>query len=185
MNKKLELFVTFFKIGAFTFGGGYAMVPLIKEEIVDKKGWINNDEMLDMLALAEATPGVIAVNSATFVGYKIGGFWGSLFATLGVVLPSFFVILLVALFFEDFLKIKAVANIFRGIRAGVTVLIFNAGLKFFRKIPKTALSYFLIALAFGLSVFVEFRYLSVLLILFGFLLGVIGQAFKNKKELSK
>lgn len=181
MNKKLDLFLTFFKIGAFTFGGGYAMVPLIKEEIVDKKGWINNDDMLDLLALAEATPGVIAVNSATFVGYKIAGFWGSLFATLGVVLPSFFVILLIALFFEDFLEIKVVADIFRGIRAGVTVLIFNAGLKFYKQLKKTALSYFLLALAFALSVFLDFQYLSLSLILFGFLVGLAGQLLKNRK----
>lgn len=182
MNKKLELFLTFFKIGAFTFGGGYAMVPLIREELVDKKGWINNDEMLDMLAIAEATPGVIAVNSATFVGHKIGGFWGSFAASLGVVLPSFFVIILVALFFEDFLKIKVIADIFRGIRAGVTVLIFNAGLRFFKQIPKTAVNYFLIALAFGLSVFLEFRFLSLCLLVFGFVFGLIGQLLKTGRE---
>ncbi|MGI6767921.1 MAG: chromate transporter [Bacilli bacterium] len=185
MNKKLELFLSFFKIGAFTFGGGYAMVPLIREEMVERKGWIKDEEMLDLLAIAESTPGVIAVNSATFVGYKVAGFWGSFFATLGVILPSFFIILLVAIFFENFLKIKEIANTFRGIRAGVTVLIFNAGLKFYRQIPKTAIAYFLISLAFGLSVFLDFRYLSVSLILFGFLVGVFGQVLKNKKEGSK
>ncbi len=185
MNKIFDLFLTFFKIGAFTFGGGYAMVPLIKEDIVEKKGWLSDEEMLDMIAIAESTPGVIAVNSATFVGYKIAGFWGSFFATLGVIIPSFIIILLISLFFEDFLEIEVIANLFRGIRAGVTVLILNAGLKFYRQIPRTAYSYFLIALAFGLSVFVEFRYLSLLLILFGFLLGLIGQVLKNKKEGSK
>ena len=104
MNRNLELFFTFFKIGAFTFGGGYAMIPLIHHELVERKKWINDDEMVNMVAIAESTPGVIAVNSATFVGYKINKFWGSLFATLGVVLPSFVVICLVALYFENFLK---------------------------------------------------------------------------------
>ncbi|MDD3999320.1 MAG: chromate transporter [Bacilli bacterium] len=182
MNKKLELFLTFFKIGAFTFGGGYAMIPLIREDIVEKKGWLSDDEMLDMLAIAESTPGVIAVNSATFVGYKIAGFWGSFFATLGVVIPSFIIILLIALFFEDFLQITIIANAFRGIRAGVTILILKAGIKLFEKMPKTAVSYFLLSLAFALSIFVNFRYLSLLLIVFGFSVGFIGQLLKSKKE---
>ena len=141
MNKKLELFLSFFKIGAFTFGGGYAMVPLIREEMVERKGWIKDEEMLDLLAIAESTPGVIAVNSATFVGYKVAGFWGSFFATLGVILPSFLLFFSCNLF-ENFLKIKEIANTFRGIRAGVTVLIFNAGLKFYRQIPKPQLPIF-------------------------------------------
>ncbi|MEG1779398.1 MAG: chromate transporter, partial [Oscillospiraceae bacterium] len=91
-----ELFVTFAKIGAFTFGGGYAMIPLIETEIVTNKKWISQDEMLDMIAIAEATPGVLAVNCATFVGCRVGGFWGALCATIGVVLPSFIIILIVS-----------------------------------------------------------------------------------------
>jgi len=90
VKKLLELFLTFLKIGAFTFGGGYAMIPLIQHEIVEKKKWLTDDEMIDMLTIAESTPGVIAVNSATFVGYKIGGLAGSALATLAVVLPAFF-----------------------------------------------------------------------------------------------
>jgi len=182
MQKNWNLFLTFLKIGAFTFGGGYAMVPLIQHEMVNKKKWISDDEMMDMIAIAESTPGPIAVNSATFVGYRINKFWGSFFATLGVILPSFVIILIISLFFENFLEIKAVADAFRGIRAGVTVLILNAGLKFFKKAPKTFIAYGLMALALFLSLFVEFRYLSILLILFGFLVGLLIQLLKNRRE---
>jgi chromate transporter len=182
MQKNWNLFFTFLKIGAFTFGGGYAMVPLIQHEMVEKKKWLSEDEMIDMIAIAESTPGVIAVNSATFVGYKINKFWGSLIATLGVCLPSFVIILIISLFFENFLEIKLVADAFRGIRAGVTVLILNAGMKLFRKAPKTIVSYCLMALALFLTLFVRFRYLSVLLIFFGFLVGLFMQVLKNRRE---
>ena len=94
MNKHVELFTSFFKIGLFTFGGGLAMIPLISKEAVEKRGWVTEDEILDMVAIAESTPGVIAVNSATYIGYKVGGFWGSLLATLGVTIPSFTIICL-------------------------------------------------------------------------------------------
>ena len=90
-NKILKLFLTFLKIGAFTFGGGYAMIPIIQRETVEKHGWVNDDEILEMLAISESTPGPIAINSATFVGYRVAGFWGSLAATCGVVLPSLFI----------------------------------------------------------------------------------------------
>ncbi|MFA6627534.1 MAG: chromate transporter, partial [Bacilli bacterium] len=121
-----HLFITFFKIGAFTFGGGLAMLPFIQDEMVRKHGWITEDEMLDIIAVAESTPGVIAVNTATFVGYKVKKFWGSLVATIGVILPSLFIICIIAMYFKDFLAIPAIAAIFKGIRAGVAVLILNA-----------------------------------------------------------
>ena len=183
MNKKWELFFTFFKIGLFTFGGGYAMIPLIHHELVEKKQWINDDEMVNMIAIAESTPWVIAVNSATFVGYKIAKFWGGLLATIGVVLPSFIIISLIALFFENFLAIPLVAAAFKGIRAGVVVLILNACLKLYKKSPKTALAYLLMALALGLSLFVDFQYLSFLLIVFGMVVGITSQMIKRKKEI--
>jgi chromate transporter len=182
MHKNLELFFTFLKVGAFTFGGGYAMIPLIQEEMVEKKKWITTEEMVDMIAIAESTPGVIAVNSATFVGYKIGRFWGSLLATIGVVLPSLVVIILVSLFFENFLKIEYVDYAFKGIRAGVTVLIFNAAMKFLKVSPKSALGFGLIALSFFLSIFIEnFRYLSICLITFGAIVGILAQMEVGKK----
>jgi chromate transporter len=182
-NRKLDLFLTFLKIGAFTFGGGYAMIPLIHHEMVEKKNWITDDEMIDMIAIAESTPGVIAVNSATYVGYKVGKFWGSLLATLGVVLPSLFFIIIIALFFENLLKISWVNATFKGIRAGVTILILSAGLKLFKKAPKTFIGYSLIAIAFFLSLFIEFRFLSICLIVFGAIVGLVTQMSKvNSKE---
>jgi len=182
MSKKSDLFFTFLKIGAFTFGGGYAMVPLIQNEAIEKKKWINEDEMMDIIAIAESTPGPIAINSATFVGYKVAGFWGSFFATLGVVLPSIVFITLIALFFENFLEVTIIAAAFKGIRAGVSVLILNAGIKMFKASKKVFISYLLIALAFGLSFFITFRFLSLILIVFGAIVGVMIQMNKNKQE---
>ncbi len=186
MGKKLELFSSFLKIGAFTFGGGYAMIPLIQREVIEKKEWINEDEMLDIIAIAESTPGPIAINSATFVGYKVAGFWGSFFATLGVVLPSFVVIVLISLFFDKFLEVPVIAAAFHGIRAGVTVLIFNAVIKMFKVVKKNFISYMLIVFACTLSLLSIFnvfnlRFLTLLIILFGAIVGIISQAKKAKK----
>ena len=125
-SRALTLFLTFFKIGAFTFGGGYAMLPLIQREIVEKRKWITNDDILEVVAIAESTPGPIAVNSATFVGYRTGGFSGALLATLGVVLPSFAVILAISFVLREFESLKAVQYAFSGIRAGVLALVLKA-----------------------------------------------------------
>ncbi len=140
MKKYFLLFLTFFKIGLFTFGGGYAMVAVLEREIVEKKQWILKDEFLDLIAIAESTPGPIAVNSATYIGYKTGGFLGSLLCTLGVVLPSFIVILVISLFFEAFLKLEYVKYAFRGIQACVSFLIISAGLKMLFSLKKTWLN---------------------------------------------
>lgn len=184
MHRNLDLFFTFLKIGTFTFGGGYAMIPFIQGEMVEKKKWITEEEMIDMIAIAESTPGVIAVNSATFVGYKIGKFWGSLLSTIGVVLPSLVVIIIVSLFFENFLEIEMVDYAFRGIRAGISVLIFTAALKFLKVAPKSALGLFLIALSFVTSIFITgFRYLSVSLIAFGAVIGLLSQMEIRKKAI--
>jgi chromate transporter len=134
----LTLFVTMFKIGLFTFGGGYAMIAIIEREIIERKKWIGNDEFLDIIAIAESTPGPLAINSATFVGYKIAGVLGSVFATLGVVLPSFIIIYIISLFFDAFLSIVWVGYAFRGIQVAVAFLIFNAGIKMLKKLKKTA-----------------------------------------------
>ena len=124
--KLLTLFVTFLKIGAFTFGGGYAMIPLIEREAVDKHQWIERGDILNILSVAESTPGPIAINSATFVGYKVAGFWGALLATIGVVIPSFVVIIAIANVLEQFQNNAYVEYAFHGIRAGVLVLMINA-----------------------------------------------------------
>ena len=148
MNNKLDLFLTFFKIGAFTFGGGYAMVPLIREEAVEKKKWISDEDMLDIIAIAESTPGPIAINSATFVGYKTAGVLGSACATLGVVLPSFLIIVLLGALLDKFSYLKPVKYAFFGIRAGVLALVLKALISMFKKCRKDVLGYILMAAAF-------------------------------------
>ena len=129
-NKYLKLFLTFFKIGACTFGGGYAMISVIQREAAEKNGWVTDDEIIDMLAISESTPGPIAINSATFVGYRVGGVFGSACATFGVVLPSLIIITLIAYFLRQFAEYKVVRYAFNGIRAGVAALVAKAkGLK--------------------------------------------------------
>ena len=130
------LFLTFAKIGLFTFGGGYAMISITENICVEKKKWITHDEMMDVTVIAESTPGPIAINCATFVGYKKKGIWGAIAATLGVVLPSFIIIYLIAVFLKDYLEITWVANAFKGIRIAVGILILDAGLKMFMKMKK-------------------------------------------------
>ena len=119
MNKLVELFVTFFKIGLFTFGGGYAMISIIEDNCVEKKQWITDDELMQIITIAESTPGPIAINMATYVGYKRGKALGSVMATLGVVLPSFIIIYLISLFLEKFMEFKVVKYAFVGINAAV------------------------------------------------------------------
>lgn len=134
------LFSTLFKIGLFTFGGGYAMLALLESELVEKKGWLEKDEYLDMVAIAESTPGPIAINCATYVGYKQGGVLGSAAATLGVVMPSFIIIFVISLFLDAFLTLELVSYAFRGIQAGVVYLILSAGVKMLRSMKKDAMS---------------------------------------------
>ena len=122
-NIYLESFRTFFKIGAVTFGGGYAMIPIIETEVVDKHQWVNKEELLDLIAIAQSTPGVFAVNISTFIGYKLRGTKGAICATMGASLPSFLIILLIAIFFHQFQDNKIIASIFNGIRPAVVALI--------------------------------------------------------------
>lgn len=146
MRKMLTLFLTFLKIGAFTFGGGYAMIALLENEFIEKKGWLDRDEFLDMAAIAESTPGPVAVNSATYIGYKIGGAAGAALATLAVCLPSFVVIYIISLFFDQFLSLKYVACAFRGIQACVVYLIFSAGLRMIKGLDKSVMNRLVVAL---------------------------------------
>ncbi len=147
-NVRMSLFLTFLKIGAFTFGGGYAMIPLIQREVVERKSWISQEDILDIVAIAESTPGPIAINSATFVGYRVGGFWGAAFATLGVVLPSFLIILAISYVLRQFQEFRPVQYAFRGIRAGVLALIIRALVSMYRQCPKDPVSYVLMGAAF-------------------------------------
>ena len=137
MKRIFELFAAMFKIGLFTFGGGYAMIALLENEFVSKKKWIEKEEFLDMVAIAESTPGPIAINAATYIGYKVSGFWGSLFATVGVCIPSFLIIYLISLFFDAFLSFTLVSHAFKGIQVCVIYLISSAGLKMLSHINKT------------------------------------------------
>ena len=120
-----KMFRTFFKVGAFTFGGGYAMLPLIQEEVVDKNKWLDDDEFLDIIAIAEVTPGPVAVNTSVYVGYKMEGFKGALVCTLGTILPSFLIILCIAMFFSQYRDNEIINKIFMGIRPAVAALIFS------------------------------------------------------------
>lgn len=163
-NKELTLFTTFFKIGAFTFGGGYAMIPMIQREIVDRRHWIDADEILDIIAIAESTPGPIAVNSATFVGAKIAGKKGAFMATLGVVLPSFLIILAISHILNAFETNKYVSYAFTGIRAGVMALILNAAISMYKQCPRDLVSIILMAAALVLVTFFNVNAILVLLL---------------------
>src|SRR5665648_1088967 len=138
----LDLFLTFFKIGAFTFGGGYAMLRIIQKEIVEKKGLISEEEFMDAIALAQASPGPVAVNTSVYVGYRIRGFKGALSATLGAVLPSFIIILLIAAYFIQFRDNKIVEKVFLGIRPAIVALILAAVYKMWIKTKRTYLKFF-------------------------------------------
>ena len=136
MNILLDLFLTFAKIGLFTFGGGYAMISMIENNCVERKKWITHDEMMNVTVIAESTPGPIAINCATFTGYKKAGFLGALAATLGMIVPSFVVIFLISMFLDNFLEMKLIANAFKGIKIAVGLLILDAAITMIRKMHK-------------------------------------------------
>ena len=183
MKNVFRLFLIMFKIGLFTFGGGYAMIPLIENEFVTKRNWMEHDEFLHMIAIAESTPGPIAINSATYIGYKTAGTIGSAAATLGVVLPSFIIIYVISLFLDTFLTFTIVANAFRGIQACVVYLIGSVGIKMFKQLEKkpmpiTIMSVVL-ACMIAFSLF-AIKFSSIVYILVAGAIGVI--AFYTKKS---
>lgn len=141
MKKLIQLFLTFLKIGAFTFGGGYAMIALLENEFIEKKKWIDREEFLNMVAVAESTPGPVAVNSATYLGYRVGGVAGAALSTLAVSIPSFVIIYLISLFFDKFLSLTYVAYAFKGIQACVVYLIASAGVRMFKGLEKNVFNY--------------------------------------------
>ena len=146
MKKLFELFLNFAKIGLFTFGGGYAMLPLIERTCVEQKKWLTEEDMLNVTVMAESSPGPVAVNCATFTGYKQKGFFGAFFATLGMVTPSFIIILLISFFFDRFIEIKWVAAAFQGIKIAVGILIIDAAIRLLKKIEKNAFSITILAI---------------------------------------
>ena len=139
MNILFDLFLTFAKIGLFTFGGGYAMISMIENNCVERKQWITHDEMMNVTVIAESTPGPIAINCATFTGYKKAGFIGALAATLGMVLPSFVIIYLISMFLDNFLELTIIANAFKGIKIAVGILILDAAITMIKKMHKKKL----------------------------------------------
>ena len=155
----LSLFITMLKIGLFTFGGGYAMIALLENEFVSKKKWIDHEEFLDLAAIAESTPGPIAINAATYIVYKRAGVLGSLTATLGITLPSFVIIYLISLFFDTFLSLTLVSYAFKGIQICVIYLIFSAGLRMLKQMKKNVLN--VIILSVTLVLMVTFSLLAV------------------------
>ena len=162
------LFFTFFKIGLFTFGGGYAMISIIENICAERKKWITHDDMMNITVIAESTPGPIAVNCATFVGYKQAGIWGAVFATLGVVLPSFIIIYLISLFLDGLLEIRAVASAFKGIKLAVGLLIVSAAVNMIIKMKKKPLPLAILALSFAAMLLINIfslRFSSIVLML--------------------
>ena len=180
----LELFWTYFKIGLFTFGGGYAMIAVIENICVEKKKWITHDDMAELTVLAESTPGPIAVNCGTYVGYKLRGVLGAFFGTLGVVLPSFIIIFVLASVLDRLIEIKAVASAFAGIRIAVGLLIISAAINMIGKMKKTAFSFCVLIAAcilmLAISIF-SLKISVIVLMLAAALAGILRFAITHKK----
>jgi chromate transporter len=179
----LELCISFFKIGLFTFGGGYAMIPIMEQEVVEKKKWVNEEDIVSILAISESTPGPLAVNAATYIGYNIRGVLGSICATLSVVLPSFIIISIISLFFIEFKQNKIIEFMFNGIRCAVGVLVINAGIKMSKKTKVSVFNMILLFIALFLSVLTSID--IIFIILGSAIIGLIYYSFINTKELNK
>lgn len=187
LSNCLSLFLTFMKIGAFTFGGGYAMIPLIQKDVVEKKKWIKDGELLDILAVSESTPGPIAVNAATFVGFRVAGVWGAIIATLGLAIPSFIIIFLLSLIYKKALEVPVILAMFKGIRVAVICLLINAIIKIKKAIPtnKVSITIFLVSII-GLLLLGFFNItipcISLAFIGFGLLVGIVLTLLEKKEK---
>ncbi|HLR21597.1 MAG TPA: chromate transporter [Tissierellaceae bacterium] len=175
-----EMFLTFFKIGAFTFGGGFAMIPIIQQEVVEKRHWVEEENFLDTISIAQSSPGPIAVNSSIFVGYQIKGVTGAIIATLGAVLPSFIIILLIAKFFYQFIELEIVEKVFLGIRPAVVALIFST---VFNLVYKSRFSYLGLGVALIVALIIVFLNINpVFIIILAALISVIANKLKGDNE---
>jgi chromate transporter len=184
LKNALILFITFFKIGAFTFGGGYAMIPVIEKEMCEKHKWLKGEEILDIFAISESTPGPIAINSATFVGYRVAGVIGAACATFGVVLPSFVIISVISLVLKEFSQYQGVQYAFMGIRAGVLALVIKAFISMYKKCPKGLFSYIIMGSAFVVSTFIDIMGINVsviYIIVACALVGLIHSLIQRKR----
>lgn len=179
-HQVLSLFLTFMKIGGFTFGGGYAMIPLMEREAAEKRHWIQSSDLLDIVAVAESTPGPIAINAATLIGYRVAGVLGAVAATLGVVFPSFVILFGLSFVLSQFGSLRAVRYAFFGVRAGVLTLMLKALFSMYKKVPKNALGYCLIALSFIAVTVFHFEVIGVLL--FCAVAGLCVTLIRRQKE---
>ena len=191
MNKLkslFQIFISMMKIGVFTFGGGYAMISLLENEFVSRKKWIESDEFLDLVTIAESTPGPIAINCSTYVGYKREGILGAVFGTLGMCIPSFTIIFVISVFFDRFMEITWVASAFRGIQVCVIYLILSAGYRMFKKIKKNAFNLTVIFITFTAMVAFSLFAVRFSTIFYILIFGVLGlsiylaKEFKSKKS---
>lgn len=185
MNIFVELFLTFARIGLFTFGGGYAMISLIENICVEKKGWITQDDMLHVTVIAESTPGPIAINCSTFVGYRQAGLPGAAVATFGMVLPSFLIIYAISMFFDNFLEITLIAYAFKGIKTAVGILILDVGIRMIKKMEKGVFAVAIMLLACAAMLCINafsFKVSSITLILAAGVAGVTASSICRIKS---
>jgi chromate transporter len=183
MKLLFELFLTFAKIGLFTFGGGYAMLPLIESTCVEKKKWITHDEMMSITVIAESTPGPIAINCSTFVGYKRAGVIGAVFATIGMVLPSFVIIFAISSFLDNFLEITVIASAFKGIKIAVGFLILDAGINMIKKMKKKAVPVAIMICSFAVMLAINIFSLNISTIAIMLASAVISLSLFAVKEI--
>ena len=177
MKELLELFLAFVRIGGLTFGGGYAMLPMLRREVVENKGWTTDEELMDYFAVGQCLPGVIAVNSATFVGSKVRGLSGAVAASLGVITPSLVIIIAIAAFIQSFSELPIVQNAFAGIRVGVCVLILDSVIKLFKKAIVDKFTFALFAVTFGLSIFTDIS--PIIFVIIAAIGGIIVHVLKG------
>ena len=185
MKKLFELLFTFMKIGMFTFGGGYAMISVIEDECVERRQWISQEDMMRITVIAESTPGPIAINCATYIGYHRAGVLGAVFATLGVVIPSFCVIYLISMFLDDFLEYEVVSKALKGIKIAVGLMIFNVGRNMMKKVSFGVLSRIIWSLAFILMLLIDifsWKFSSVSLILIAAGIGISASFISRLSE---
>lgn len=180
MNQLKELFLAFARIGVLTFGGGYAMIPMLRREVVENKKWATENELMDYYAVGQCIPGVIAVNTAVFVGTKVCGFPGAVAASLGVIFPSLVIIIAIAAFIQSFSDLQIVQFAFSGIRIGVCVLIFDSVLKLFKKAVIDKFTLFIYILFFGLSVFTDIS--PVVFVILAAVFGIIAHILKRRAK---
>lgn len=188
LSECLKLFLLMMKIGLFTFGGGYAMISLLSRELVEKRKYIDDDEFMDVVAIAESTPGPIAINMATYIGYKRLGILGSLFATLGLVIPSFVILYVISLFFDSFMSYDIVRRAFKGIQVAVVYLILSAGIRMLKKMKKSPLPILLcssVILAMITLSILSISFSSILYILIGGAVGLTVYVIKGARRIGR